>query len=152
MVKPVSFLVGLGRAAAVAMVLVLPSLGLAQAQARTQAEVNAVLRADPEIFNGLYVMGIAHGIRDICPTIEARMLRANSLALSLYSRARSMGFSRDEIRTFLRDDANKAELRAIVIAYYNQQGADIEQPETICALGQAEIAGQTPAGALLRAR
>jgi len=136
-------------AALVACVL---SMSVAGAQARTQAEVNAVLRSDQEIYNGLYVMGIAHGIRDICPTIEARMLRANSLALNLYSRARSLGFTYAEVRAFLRDEGNKAEMRAIVIAYYNQRGADIEQPQTICALGEAEIAAGTSAGSLLRAR
>lgn len=136
-------------AALVACVL---SMGAAGAQARTQAEVNAALRNDQEIYNGLYVMGIAHGIRDICPTIEARMLRANSLALNLYSRARSLGFTYNEVRAFLRDEDNKAEMRAIVIAYYNQRGADIEQPQTICALGEAEIAAGTSAGSLLRAR
>jgi len=122
------------------------------AQARTLAEVTAVLSADPEIHNGLFVMGIAHGIRDTCPTIEARMFRAHGLALSLYNRARSLGYSHSEITAFLRDDANKAELRAVVIAYYAQRGAQVEQPETICALGLAEIAAGTPAGALLRAR
>lgn len=130
---------------------VLP-MSMAGAQAYTQAEVNAALRADTEIFNGLFVLGIAHGIRDTCPTIEARMIRANVMALSLYNRAREMGFSRDQIRTFLRDDDHKAELRAIVIDYYNQRGAQVEQPETICALGEAEIAAGTPSGALLRAR
>lgn len=136
----------------VALVACVLSMSVAGAQARTQAEVNAALRNDREIYNGLYVMGIAHGIRDICPTIEARMLRANSLALNLYSRARSLGFTYDEVRAFLRDEGNKAELRAIVIAYYNQRGADIEQPQTICALGEAEIAAGTSAGSLLRAR
>jgi len=152
MVKMLPFLSTLLRSSIAALALGALPMGVATAQARTQADVNATLRADSEIFNGLFVMGIAHGIRDTCPTIDARMLRANSLALSLYNRARSMGFSRDEIRTFLRDDANKAELRAIVIAYYNQQGAQVEQPDTICALGLAEIAAGTPAGALLRAR
>ncbi len=152
MVKQFSLLRTTLRAAGMALAITVSLMGVATAQANTQSEVNATLRADPEIFNGLFVMGIAHGIRDICPTIEARMIRANVLALSLYNRARGMGFSRDEIRTFLRDDANKAELRAIVIDYYNQRGADIEQPETICALGQAEIEAGTSAGALLRAR
>lgn len=152
MVNQRSFLSVMARVGYVALVLSMAPMGMASAQARTQAEVNAALRGDSEIFNGLYVMGIAHGIRDICPTIEARMLRANSLALNLYSRARSLGFSYDEVRAFLRDDDHKAELRAIVIAYYNQRGADIEQPETICALGEAEIAAGTSAGALLRAR
>lgn len=140
------------RAAICALVVSVLSMDTAGAQARSQAEVYAGLRNDAEIFNGLYVLGIAHGIRDICPTIDARMLRGHSLALNLYSRARSLGFSYDEVRSFLRDDDNKAEIRAIVIAYYNQRGADIEQPETICALGQAEIAAGTSAGALLRAR
>jgi len=147
-----SFLSATLRIAATALALSTLSMGVAAAQARTQAEVNAALRADSEIFNGLYVMGIAHGIRDTCPTIDARMLRANSLALTLYNRARSLGFSYDEVRAFLRDDEQKADLRAIVIAYYNSRGAQVEQPETICALGEAEIAAGTSAGALLRAR
>lgn len=148
MVKKLSFLY----AGTVVLVLSILSMGTAAAQATTQAEVNATLRADPEIFNGLFVLGIAHGIRDTCPSIDARMIRANVMALSLYNRARGMGFSRDQIRTFLRDDDHKAELRAIVINYYNQRGAQVEQPETICALGEAEIAAGTPSGALLRAR
>ena len=154
MVRQRSFLAGTLCAGVTAVAVMVASAGLAAAQdeGRSQADVNAALRADPEIFNGLYVLGIAHGIRDTCPTIDARMLRANSVALSLYNHARSLGFSRNEIRAFLRDEANKAELRAIVIAYYNQQGAQVEQPDTICALGLAEIAAGTPSGALLRAR
>lgn len=144
--------VALARVLVLVAAMALMTPGMLGAQARTQAEVNAALRADPEIFNGLFVMGIAHGIRDTCPTIEARMLRGHSMALSLYNRARSLGYSYNEIRAFLRDDANKDELREIVIAYYNERGARVEQPETICALGLAEIAAGTPAGALLRAR
>lgn len=145
-------LLGQVRVLALVAAVAILAPGMVGAQARTQAEVNAALRADPEIFNGLFVMGIAHGIRDTCPTIEARMLRGHSMALSLYNRARSLGYSYNEIRAFLRDQENKDDLREIVIAYYNERGARVEQPETICALGLAEIAAGTPAGALLRAR
>ncbi|KPQ08127.1 MAG: MerR, DNA binding [Rhodobacteraceae bacterium HLUCCA12] len=154
MVKMAWLIVGSVRAAALALgLLAAGAVALpGTAKASSLAEVTEALMADQEIANGLFAMGVAHGIRDICPTIEARMFRANMMALSLYSRARRMGFSRTEITTFLRDDENKADMRARVIEYYNERGARIEEPDTICALGQAEIAEDTAAGAILRAR
>ncbi len=156
MTTPRTFRARLSPAFAVAALAVMvatgPAGGGALADERSQAEINATLRADPVIYAGLFAMGVAHGIRDICPDIEARMIRANLQALSLYNHARSLGFSRDEIRAFLRDDAEKAFLRAEVIAYYRERGANEEQPDTICALGRAEIAANSPAGEFLRAR
>lgn len=132
--------------------LALGGFGDASAQARTQDEVNQSLRADPEIYAGLFSMGIAHGIRENCPAIEARNLRAHALALSLYNRARSLGFSRDEIRAFLDDRGEKELLRRVVTQYLTERGVQEADPETFCAQGRAEIAARSQAGTLLRAR
>ncbi|MFN3954936.1 MAG: DUF5333 domain-containing protein [Pararhodobacter sp.] len=138
--------------AVLAVALALGGFGDAAAQARTQAEVNESLRADPEIYAGLFSMGIAHGIREHCPAIEARSLRAHSLALSLYNRARSLGFSRDEIRAFLDDRGEKDFLRRVVTQYLTERGVQEADPETFCTQGRAEIAARSQAGTLLRAR
>ena len=138
--------------AVLAFALVLGGFGDASAQARSQAEVNAALRADAEIYDGLFSMGIAHGIRDNCPSIDARDLRAHALALSLYNRARSLGFSRSEIRAFLDDRAEKDLLRRVVTEYLTERGVREGNPETFCAQGRAEIAARSQAGTLLRAR
>ena len=127
-------------------------LAASPAVATTQDEINATLSGDAELWAGLRALAIADEIRNNCPEVEARTLRATSRVLELYNRAREYGYSRDQIRAFQRADSTEARMRREVLAYFAQNGVREGVSETYCALGRSEIASGTPAGTLLRAR
>jgi len=124
----------------------------APVSATTQAEINATLRADVSIWDGLFAIALADQLRETCPTLEARRIRATRFIYGIYGQARDYGFSRSEIRAFQRDDGVGDQMRARVMGYFEENGVREGAPETYCALGEAEIAAGSPAGTLLRAR
>ncbi len=128
------------------------SAATAAAAAQSQADVNTSLRSDPEIYNGLFSMAVADQIRRHCEAIDARMIRAISFARSLERRARALGYSEPQIRAFLDSRDEKDRMRAEVLRYFETRGVREGEPETYCALGRAEIARNSQAGALLRTR
>jgi hypothetical protein len=135
----------------VALALVAPTL--APAQATTQAQANAALRADPTIWNSLTALAIAREVGDRCPSIEARTLRGRTHVLSLYNHARGLGYSRQQIMTFIDDRAEKARLRTEVTAWFAARGLrEGAAADGFCALGRTEISTGTLAGSFLRAR
>lgn len=134
-------------ATALALALAGPALG------STQAEANAALRADAEIWGGLMALAIAREVSDRCPGLEARTFRGQTFVLGLYNRARGLGYPRAQIMAFIDDEAEKARLRTEVTAWFAARGLrEGAAPDGFCTLGQAEIAGQTLAGSFLRAR
>ena len=134
-------------ALALALVLAGPALG------STQAEANAALRGDAEIWGGLVALAIAKEVSDRCPTLEARTFRGQTYVLGLYNRARSLGYARSQIMAFIDDEDEKARLRRQVTEWFAARGLrEGSPPEGFCALGRAEIAGETLAGSFLRAR
>lgn len=133
------------------LALTLAGLG-APALAASQDEINATLSGDASIWGGLFALAVADEIRNNCPTMEARTVRATTFVYGLYSQAREYGFSRAEIRAFQTADSTEARMRSEVMAYFGQRGVREGQPDTYCALGQAEIAAGSQAGVLLRAR
>jgi len=120
--------------------------------AQPQAEVNAALRGDAQIYNGLFAMAVGDQIRRNCDTIDARMVRAITFARSLERRARSLGFTEVQVRAFLDSREEKDRMRAQVERYFAQNGVRSGEPETYCVLGRAEIARGSQAGSLLRTR
>jgi len=146
-------------AAAVAMSAptIAPAQSAAQATTRTQAptqeQANAALRADPTIWNSLTAMAIAREVGDRCPTMETRTMRGRTHVLGLYNHARGLGYSRQQIMTFIDDRTEKARLRAEVTAWFAQRGLrEGAAAEGFCALGRTEISTGTLAGSFLRAR
>ena len=124
----------------------------ATAQGLTQAEVNQTLREHPQISQGLFAVALATAVRDICPEIEGRLFRGLSYLNGLQQQAMALGFSRSQIRAFVEDPAEVALMYERVRAYARARGAAEDQPETVCALGRAEIAAGSDAGRLLRQR
>lgn len=126
----------------------------AVAQARGQSEVNAALRADPRIWNGLFALAIAREVSNRCDgPVEARTFRGRTHVLGLFNHARGLGFSRAEIEAFVDDEGEKAHLRAQVVQWFAQHGlSEGSAPARFCDLGRAEIAAGTFAGSFLRAR
>jgi len=120
--------------------------------AQSQTDVNAALRGDPEIYAGLFSMAVADQIRRNCDSIDPRMIRALSFARSLERRARALGYTETQIRSFIDSREEKDRMRAEVLRYFDREGVREGQPETYCALGRAEISRNSQAGALLRTR
>lgn len=114
------------------------------------AEAKRPLEEVRSITDGLLWIGIADEIRNTCPTISARMLRALSRINSIQNEAKSLGYTKSEIDRFRKSAANKAELRRRTEAYLQANGVLQDDPQTYCALGRAEIAKSSQIGALLR--
>ena len=135
-----------------AMICLLIGLAAPAAAAQSQAEVNAALRGNAVIYNGLFAIAVADQVRRNCDSVDARMVRAITFARSLERQARSLGFAEPQIRAFIDSREEKDRMRAHVQRYFAEQGVREGVPETYCALGRAEIARGTQAGALLRTR
>jgi hypothetical protein len=115
------------------------------------AQAKRPLEDITSITDGLLWIGIADEIRNTCPSISAHMLRAMGRINSIQNEAKSLGYTKQEIDTFRKSDANKAELRRRGEAYLMANGVTLGQAETYCTLGRAEIAKSSQIGTLLRA-
>lgn len=124
-------------------------LGLVAAAGAAQAKQD--LKDVPSVWNGLMHIGIANEIRETCPEISARMVRAALRLNSIQNEAKGMGYSDDEIHAFRTSEANKAAMRAEGEAYMKNNGVVKGDAATYCALGRAEIAKSSQIGTLLRA-
>ncbi|MFP4273939.1 MAG: DUF5333 domain-containing protein [Paracoccaceae bacterium] len=114
------------------------------------AEARPPLRDVAEIDQGLLAVGIADAIRKECDEIAPRMFRALSYIGQLERRARTLGYTEDEIDDYVNSKAEKARMRRLGKAYVSQQGARLSDPASMCALGRREIARGSPIGALLK--
>ncbi|WP_227270315.1 DUF5333 domain-containing protein [Roseobacter weihaiensis] len=108
------------------------------------------LRDVPQIDAQLFAIGLAHEIRENCPTISARLFRALGVLRDLQREAASLGYSESEIRTHIESDTEKDRLRARAADYMAARNLGQDE-QGYCALGQAEIAQNSQIGALLRA-
>ena len=115
------------------------------------AQAKQDLKDVPSVWNGLLNIGIANEIRETCPSISARMVRAALRLNSIQNEAEGMGYSQAEIDAFRKSEANKAAMRAEGEAYMKKNGVAKGDAETYCALGRAEIAKSSQIGRLLRA-
>ena len=89
-------------------------------------------------------------IRNTCPTISARMFVVLYKIEDLKRYALDKGYTRDDVEAFIKDPDQKARLKAEAAAYLAAAGAVEGQPETYCAVGEAEIAKDSMIGELLR--
>ena len=108
------------------------------------------LRDVPQIDNGLFNVGLANEIREICPSIDARLFKAFGYLRRLEREAIDLGYSEDEIKAHLKSKKEKKRLRARAAEYMKSQGFG-QTTEGYCALGEAEIARNSEIGVLLRA-
>ena len=129
------------RLAALALIGALP--GTVGAQGRPPlGEVRAITE-------GLIETAIAYEIDEVCEALDGRRLQGIALLWSLNSEARRLGYSQDEIRAFIDDDAEKDRLEAIARERLRGMGAVAGQAQTYCAVGRAEIARGSQIGRLL---
>lgn len=122
-------------------------LGLATPAAALQP-----LHKDPTVLNGFYAIGLADEVRKKCPSISPRIFRAIGYLRSLERYALKAGYTPDDIDELTDNKAEKEKLRAQIRADLAERGATPETPEGYCTVGLEEIAKNSAAGRLLRAK
>ncbi|MDO5648153.1 DUF5333 domain-containing protein [Paracoccus sp. (in: a-proteobacteria)] len=110
------------------------------------------LNQEKYINDRLVAARVADVLRRGCPTIDARMVRAFNEARALKRYALNQGYSEAEIDAFLDSRSERDRIYREADRYMIAGGVVSGQPETFCRLGRDEIAKQTIAGSLLRAR
>lgn len=98
----------------------------------------------------LLAAAIGNLIRRNCDSISARTFRVIGRAKKLRDYALGLGYSEDEIRAYLESREEIRRFREMAWDYLISRGASKDDPESICRVGRQEIAGNTPAGQLLR--
>lgn len=121
--------------------------------ATTQAQVNETLRTTPEIYNGLFTAALIKHIVDTCPEVSppGRLTRVSHF-LSLYNRARGLGFSRAQIEAFVENKEEQARMRDLVETHLQAADVDPYNEAAVCAYAQAQIAERSALGRQLRER
>lgn len=127
-----------------------PALALVLALASPVAAERVPLGQQPEITGGLVAVAIAYEIGEQCTLLSARMFRGLGYLNSLRSRARRLGYSAAEVQQFMDDRSEKRRLEALAWDQFAALGGQRDQPESFCAVGQAQIAADTQVGRLLR--
>lgn len=128
------------RAATIALLFAAAPTVPASAQGlATEADLNA----------GLEVIAAGDMIRRRCPDIDARMVRAVAYMRRLGGIALERGYTRDDIRAYVEDDANKERVEGAARRYLTSRGLGAGEPEDYCRVGRAEIAADSPIGRLL---
>ncbi|MBO9477810.1 DUF5333 domain-containing protein [Shimia sp. R11_0] len=118
----------------------------------SMALANPPLREVKEIDEPLYWALVAFEISEVCDSIDARTVKGLSDGWGLIRKARQLGYSDEEIKSYMRSDTEKARMRARGEAYFKHKGASYDDPETFCALGRTEIERNSQIGVYLRAK
>lgn len=112
----------------------------------------ASLAQETDINDALFEIAVANEIRKECDSIGPRIFTAIGRMNALKAEARRRGYSDAEIDAYVNDKAEKQKMRARRNEYIRAQGAVPDDGPSLCALGESEIAKQSPIGALLVAR
>ncbi|QFT60275.1 hypothetical protein FIU94_15715 [Sulfitobacter sp. THAF37] len=131
-------------------VIMIAFLGFAMFAAPVAAK--PPLREVAAIDDALLDVGIADAIRDNCPTIDARLIKATAFLWRLKGQANDLGYTDAEIDAYRKSDAEKERLKARGRAFFKARGVDTSNPQSYCALGLEEIQKQSRIGSLLRAK
>ncbi|OIQ33723.1 MAG: hypothetical protein BM562_00700 [Alphaproteobacteria bacterium MedPE-SWcel] len=133
------------------MIAVLMVAGLMAASA-TAGEARPSLRDVPEIENPLFAVAVASEVAETCDQLAPRTLKGLNQLYKIRSRANALGYSDNEIKAYVKSDQEKARMRAKGTRLLMQEGVKLDQPETFCTYGMAEIEKNSAIGVLLRAK
>ena len=89
-------------------------------------------------------------LRKTCPTLSARMLVVMGRLWNLKAYAEAQGYTSADYDAFRNDPVQKKRLKDEAAAYLAAAGAKPDDAESYCAVGEDEIAKNTPLGQLLR--
>lgn len=115
----------------------------------TSAMANPPLRDVKPINDGLLAVGLADEIRKNCGSISGRIFKGVARLRSIHKSAQNMGYSDQEIETFVDSRAEKNRLKARGKSYLKANGASLNDEASMCALGRKEIAKKSAIGTLL---
>ena len=115
------------------------------------AQAKRPLRDIPEIWTPLFYIAVADEIRKKCPTISGRVFKGVTDLRRLRDYANSLGYSDREIEDFVESKDEQARMIAQGETYLARYGAHRDKPETLCALGRAEIERNSAIGVYLKA-
>lgn len=115
----------------------------------TSALANPPLREVKQINDGLLYVGLADEIRKTCDGISGRIFKGIGRLRAIHRLALDMGYSKEEIESFVDNRAEKDRLKALGKAYLKANGASQSDPQSMCALGRKEITQQSEIGTLL---
>ena len=118
----------------------------------TPAAALQPLHENPTVLSGFYSIGLADEVRENCPTIDARIFRAIGYLRSLKRYALNQGYTDQDIDELTDNKAEKKKLKKKILADLAARGATPETPEGYCTVGLEEIAKDSAAGKLLRAK
>lgn len=124
----------------------------ALAASATAGEAKPGLRDVPEIENPLFAVAVASEVADHCDRIAARTIKGLNELYRIRGRANALGYSDKEIRAYIKSDQEKSRMRAKGERLLRQEGVKLDQPETFCSYGLAEIEKNSAIGVLLRAK
>lgn len=118
----------------------------------TSAMAKPPLRDVPEIDDALLMVAIADDLRKNCDDIDARMIKALTHIQGLKSKARSLGYSDEEIKAYTGSKDEQKRMRARGEEYLAERGVDRKNDAAYCTFGKQEIAKGSQIGVLLKAR
>jgi hypothetical protein len=110
------------------------------------------INEEPVIHDKLLQGFIGEAIADNCPTIEPRNLRALGELNNLRDYALRQGYAPEAVREFVTSKEEKAKFKTEAAAWLKARGAEPGKPEAYCQIGEAEIAGGSLIGYLLRSK
>lgn len=123
------------------------------ADAMPQADVNAALRGNQAIYNGLFTAAVIRHIVNACPDLQGpNRLQRVSFFLSLYNQARGMGFTRDQIEAFVEDEGEQDRLQSVVDRHFMDAGVDPKDDRAVCVYARGQMEERTALGRRLRER
>jgi len=114
------------------------------------AEAKTPLREVSEIDDKMLWVALAIEISDRCEAIAPRTLTGLTYLWGLKSDASKLGYTDDEIRDYVRSDAEKARMRQRGEAYVRAQGLDPKSDADLCTLGALEMEKGSQIGAFLK--
>lgn len=117
-----------------------------------QAQNLPPLSQERYINDRLVAARVADRVRKTCPTLDARMIYAYTQARALKRYAEDKGYTGAQIEAFLDSKPDKQRIYAVAEAYLTQNGAQKDDPQSFCRIGEAEIAAGSVAGSLLVAK
>ncbi|WP_375690532.1 DUF5333 domain-containing protein [Pseudooceanicola sp. LIPI14-2-Ac024] len=114
------------------------------------AEARPPLRDVPEIDDKMLWVALAYEISDRCEAIAPRTLTGLGYLWDLKAQANKLGYSNDEIKEYVRSDAEKARMRVRGEAYVRARGLNPDSDADLCRLGTQEMEKGTQIGAFLK--
>ncbi len=120
------------------------------ASTASAATAKTPLRDVPAIDNQMFAVAMAIEISDKCTELKPRTAKGLAFLWNLAGKAKSMGYTKEEIDTYRKSDAEKARMRKMGEAYVRAKGLDPKATQDLCKLGRMEMAANSQIGAFLR--